>query len=137
MQGITVDEGDSLQFHLNIPTIIENGAITNEASSLESSQKPTFVNNVPQQFYNAFVLSGVIVDVNLGVSAGPASVNTETSSISDSVNTEDDVAISNGVSSTITAAQNSKWSTASLYVVLNKPAHNGNIDITIDNTQSA
>ncbi|KAH7519334.1 hypothetical protein FEM48_Zijuj08G0025200 [Ziziphus jujuba var. spinosa] len=94
MQGITIVEGDISQFHPNISTIAESGAITSEASSLDSSHKPAFVNNVPQQFYNAFVLSGVVSDVNPAVSTGLASVNTETSNISDSVNTEDDLAVS-------------------------------------------
>ncbi|KAH7537163.1 hypothetical protein FEM48_Zijuj03G0062800 [Ziziphus jujuba var. spinosa] len=136
VHGTTVAESDFSQHDLSRPHIAEIVAATNEAESLQLSQTPVFVNNVPQQFYNAFVLFGVVFDVNLEEFAGTISVNTETDSVSDTIDAEKDVDItSTGGISSVAATQNSTWSTNPFYIVLNKSTHNGTVDIASNDTR--
>ncbi|KAH7545220.1 hypothetical protein FEM48_Zijuj01G0070600 [Ziziphus jujuba var. spinosa] len=79
--------------------MIENG-------SSQLSQTLTVVNNVSQDFYNAFVLSGVVSDVIPGLPTDAFSVNTKSNSVSDGVIKTDDVS--------------DIWSTDPLYIVQEK-----------------
>ncbi|KAH7514312.1 hypothetical protein FEM48_Zijuj11G0075600 [Ziziphus jujuba var. spinosa] len=62
-----------------------------KSGSSQLSQNLAIVNNVPQDFYNAFVLSGIVSNLIHRLSADAISVNTKSNSVSDGVIKTDDV----------------------------------------------